>query len=152
MLNSKNAFTLIELIFLIIIIAILGKIALPKLSATRDDAYIAQNTGYIVGIITEVSTFIITKNFIKNDLTEMSEILKMLEIQGRVIIDTSNQSVEIEIGEQENCLKINIVSDATSEILKTSFSSSTNRVCKMVAESIDEKEYKIVLRGRRIRY
>lgn len=34
----KQAFTLIELIFAIVIIAILAAIAIPKLSATRDDA------------------------------------------------------------------------------------------------------------------
>ena len=35
---KRNAFTMIELIFVIVILGILAAVAIPKLSATRDDA------------------------------------------------------------------------------------------------------------------
>jgi prepilin-type N-terminal cleavage/methylation domain-containing protein len=40
--KSRNAFTMIELIFVIIIIGLLAAIAVPKLAATRDDAIHAE--------------------------------------------------------------------------------------------------------------
>ena len=36
--NKKNGFTMIELIFVIVILGILSAIAIPKLASTRDDA------------------------------------------------------------------------------------------------------------------
>ncbi len=38
MTNSRSGFTMIELIFVIVVIGILASIALPRLMATRDDA------------------------------------------------------------------------------------------------------------------
>ena len=40
--DSKRAFTMIELVFVIVIIGILAAVAIPRLSATRDDAEIAK--------------------------------------------------------------------------------------------------------------
>ena len=48
----RSGFTMIELIFIIVIIGILGSIAVPKLAATRDDAKRAgliSNTKICVG-------------------------------------------------------------------------------------------------------
>ena len=38
----KNAFTMIELIFVIVILGILAAVAIPKLAATRDDAQVSK--------------------------------------------------------------------------------------------------------------
>ena len=40
--NSHKAFTMIELVFVIVVIGILSAIAIPKFAATRDDAVITR--------------------------------------------------------------------------------------------------------------
>ena len=40
--NRRKAFTMIELVFVIVVIGILAAVAIPKLAATRDDAIIAK--------------------------------------------------------------------------------------------------------------
>ncbi len=52
----KQAFTMIELIFVIVIIGILAVIAIPKLSATRDDAKIVTELNNITNCINDIAS------------------------------------------------------------------------------------------------
>lgn len=51
----KNAFTMIELIFVIVILGILAAVAIPKLSATRDDAKITKEITNVQQIISNAA-------------------------------------------------------------------------------------------------
>ncbi len=52
---SHNAFTMIELVFVIVIIGILSAIALPKLAATRDDAVITKARATMSSVRSSIS-------------------------------------------------------------------------------------------------
>ncbi|MBN2896622.1 MAG: prepilin-type N-terminal cleavage/methylation domain-containing protein [Campylobacterales bacterium] len=48
--SNRYAFTMIELVFVIVVLGILAAIAVPKLAATRDDAQIAKGRSDVASI------------------------------------------------------------------------------------------------------
>jgi general secretion pathway protein G len=52
----KKAFTMIELVFVIVVIGILASIAIPKLAATRDDAEITKAIATIGAVKSSLAT------------------------------------------------------------------------------------------------
>ena len=70
--KSKNAFTMVELVFVIVILGILAAVAIPRLAATRADAEITKGISDVSsirsGIVTERQSRLITgdNTFIAN--------------------------------------------------------------------------------------
>ena len=62
----KKAFSMLELVFVIVIIGILAAVAIPRLSATRDDAVIAKVRTDISNIRSAIAN-LHTKNLMKGD-------------------------------------------------------------------------------------
>ena len=54
--NNKNAFTMIELVFVIVILGILSAIAIPKFAATRTDAEISKGRADVASIRSAIMT------------------------------------------------------------------------------------------------
>ena len=52
----KNAFTMVELVFVIVIIGILSAIAVPKFAATRDDALISKARSEVAALRSAIAT------------------------------------------------------------------------------------------------
>lgn len=53
----KKAFTMIELIFVIVILGILAAVAIPRLNATRDDAEISKSMNNFATLINDLTSY-----------------------------------------------------------------------------------------------
>lgn len=58
--DMKKAFTMIELVFVIVILGILAAIAIPKLVASKDDAMAVKATTEMATVITQLSAWYFT--------------------------------------------------------------------------------------------
>ena len=54
--SSKKAFTMVELVFVIVVIGILAAIAIPKFAATRDDAHITKGLATLGAVRSAIAT------------------------------------------------------------------------------------------------
>lgn len=70
----RKAFTMIELIFVIVILGVLAAIAMPRLAATRDDAAIARAATDFNTIIQDVAAYRISQNSFAKNITDMTNV------------------------------------------------------------------------------
>ena len=73
----KKAFTMIELILVIVVIGVLAAIATPRISATRDDAVLVKTMAEIRTAIEEINAYYIS--------------------QGKLALDTANNKVKFKV-------------------------------------------------------
>lgn len=72
--NSKRAFTIIEIIFVIMIIGILALIAIPRLVATYDDAKVSVALNRVGTLINDLSAYYTTNDYYSPKLREMTNV------------------------------------------------------------------------------
>ena len=67
----KKAFTMIELVFVIVVIGILSAVAIPKFAATRDDAVITRGRATVASLRSALST-LRQKNILKGSFNDIN--------------------------------------------------------------------------------
>jgi prepilin-type N-terminal cleavage/methylation domain-containing protein len=88
---SHKAFTMIELIFVIVILGILAAVAIPKLAATRDDAFDAKDCKNIAICVTDIAA-----EYTATNTADKSHSDACLEVEA-----SSHNSVDIDLSLNE---------------------------------------------------
>ena len=98
----KKAFTMIELILIIVVIGILAAIAIPRIIATRDDAVLVKTMAEIRTAIEEINAYYISQGKLALDTTNNK--VKFKEMTNAGVVDSSgNLSI---FAKNERCISL----------------------------------------------
>ena len=144
----KAAFTMIELIFVIVILGILAVVAIPKLSATRDDASISRTAHAIATSATEIASYAVARGTINSDLSMMSNMIDALVESNHATLE--NNIAHFKMGNETECVTLEVDDGTIDANLTLSLSISGDRLCIKLQEMFDASEYPIPLKGRKV--
>jgi len=118
----KQAFTMIELIFVIFILGILAAVAIPKLAATRGDANVAVMAQNIMTGASEIASYAIANGETEDNLTVMSNSMANLSDSGDAVL--SDKKAVIKVGGVSDCITLEITTNTTDDNLTLSLGSA----------------------------
>jgi len=97
----RQGFTLIEFIFVIVIIALLAGIAIPKLAATRMDAKLSTKAQNIMRAANEIASYAIAKGYTEDNLSNMSNSIQSM-LSREQATEISPHKINIKVEESDN--------------------------------------------------
>ena len=140
----KKGFTMIELIFVIVILGILASVAIPRLAATRTDAEIATTVANLRTLLNDVASYYA----VKGEFTEGADGVKWNEITNVPLENADTQAVggngrltgRLMVG-GEKCIEVTVINRVgvlPAHIKFTKYPTKPNQntgVCKEVLEA-----------------
>jgi type II secretory pathway pseudopilin PulG len=145
---KKSAFTMIELIFIIVVLGILASIAIPKLAATRDDAVASKMAANIMTGSFECASYAVAKGKIDPTMSNMSPAIKQEILAGNAV--ELPRHVSYKMGTVSDCvmLDINQSTDGNTEEININFGDpGGDNLCLLLQDVVDTQKFPIPLKG-----
>ena len=141
----KKGFTMIELIFVIVILGILASVAIPRLAGTRDDAEISSALANLRTLVSDANVYYVTKGDLK--VTGGTTVAKWSDITSVPLAvgndtDTATTAAHLKAGGQ-NCIGVALVEKAGTTPAHIVFTKAGNPTgaCAAVQGSDQLKPY-----------
>lgn len=120
----KKAFTIIELVFVVIILGVLAAVALPKFSTSKDEASTAQALGNLKTFINDINSYVL-KNESLSSIALMSNVAN-IKNEDLSNLQNTTKELDFSVGNDEQCFKVLFV-DKESVLLLALMVDSTQK-------------------------